>query len=156
MTNNDIFRRLRYIFNLSDEALKETFALVSRDAHNHTVRNWLKKDDDPEQIPMPDIELAAFLNGIIIRFRGRREGPLPIPEQKLTHNAILRKLKIALCLQADDMLEIWKIAQFRLSKHELSAFFRKPTHKHYRVCKDQILRNFLQGLALKNRHNGKR
>ncbi|MGB1018964.1 MAG: DUF1456 family protein, partial [Chitinophagales bacterium] len=35
------------------------------------------------------------------------------------------------------------------SKHELSAFFRKPDQKQYRQCKDQFLRNFLYGMELK-------
>ena len=43
------------------------------------------------------------------------------------------------------------LADFPLGKHELSAFFRKPDHKHYRVCQDQILRNFLKGVQLKYR-----
>ena len=156
MNNNDIFRRLRYIFNLSNDAVKETFALVDKEVHNRNIVVWLKKDDDEEQKSMPDLELASFLNGLIVRFRGKKEGATPIPEKKLNHNLILRKLKIALSLQAEEMLEIWAIAKFRLSKHELSAFFRKPTHKHYRICKDQILRNFLQGLALQRRQNKKK
>jgi len=63
------------------------------------------------------------------------------------------KLKIALNLKAEDVLEIMELAGFLMSKHELSAFFRKPGHKHYRECKDQILRNFLKGMQLKYRNN---
>ena len=65
------------------------------------------------------------------------------------------KLKIALNLKAEDVLAIMNLAEFHLSKHELSAFFRKADHKHYRECKDQILRNFLKGLQLKYRQSGK-
>jgi uncharacterized protein YehS (DUF1456 family) len=43
-------------------------------------------------------------------------------------------------------LAIFELAGFRISNHELSAFFRKPTHKNYRECKDQVLRNFLLGV----------
>jgi len=46
------------------------------------------------------------------------------------------------------------LSDFRMSKHELSAFFRKPGHKHYRECKDQILRVFLKGLQMKYRDDG--
>jgi len=77
--------------------------------------------------------------------------PLPEPEQRLTNNIIFRKLKIALNLKAEDILEIMKLAGIRISKHELSAFFRKPDHKNYRECKDQILRNFLKGVQIKYR-----
>ena len=61
------------------------------------------------------------------------------------------KLKIALNLQAEDILAIMEKSDFRLSKHELSALFRKPGNRHYRECQDQFLRNFLKGLQLKLR-----
>ncbi|HEY5775804.1 MAG TPA: DUF1456 family protein, partial [Xanthomonadales bacterium] len=67
------------------------------------------------------------------------------------NNIILRKLKIALNLQADDVQALIRQADFSLSKHELSAFFRKPEHKHYRECKDQVLRYFLKGVQAKYR-----
>ena len=68
-------------------------------------------------------------------------------------NSVFRKLKIALDLKADDVLDILGLANLRISKHELSAFFRKPDHKHYRECKDQVLRSFLKGVQLKYRDN---
>jgi len=83
--------------------------------------------------------------------RGQREGPQPKPEQRLNNNIIFRKLKIALNLQDEDILKILQLAALPMSKHELSAFFRKPDHKNYRSCKDQILRNFLQGLQIQYR-----
>ena len=58
------------------------------------------------------------------------------------------KLKIALDLKAEDVLSVLELADVHISKHELSAFFRKPTHKNYRECQDQVLRNFLAGLQL--------
>jgi uncharacterized protein YehS (DUF1456 family) len=64
---------------------------------------------------------------------------------------VFLKLKIALDLQAEDVLSLLELADVRISKHELSAFFRKPGHKNYRECKDQVLRNFLAGLQLKYR-----
>ncbi|KZX88680.1 hypothetical protein A3717_28330, partial [Alcanivorax sp. HI0013] len=98
-----------------------------------------------------DRTLAIFLNGLINALRGKKPGPQPEPESRLTNNMIFMKLKIALNLQAEDVLAILELANFRLSKHELSAFFRKPGHKHYRECKDQILRNFLTGLQIQFR-----
>ena len=64
---------------------------------------------------------------------------------------IFTKLKIAFHLKSDDILKILSLADFELSSHELSSFFRKRTHKNYRVCKDQVLRYFLKGLGLKYR-----
>ncbi|MEM8895413.1 MAG: DUF1456 family protein [Bacteroidota bacterium] len=87
----------------------------------------------------------------IIKNRGTREGVPPNPEKKLNNNIIFRKLKIALNLRDTHLLKMFELADFKVSKHELSTFFRKPSQSHYRTCKDQILRNFLQGLQLKYR-----
>ena len=151
MTNNDILRRLRYIFDFSDSKMIALFGLANLEVTRAQVSDWLKKEDDPAYQKCHDPEMAIFLNGLIIDKRGKKEGPQPEPEKRLNNNIIFRKLKIALNLQADDVLAILKLANQRLSKHELSAFFRRPDHKHYRICKDQSLRNFLKGLQLKYR-----
>ncbi|MCL4111486.1 UNVERIFIED_CONTAM: hypothetical protein GTU68_002270 [Idotea baltica] len=115
------------------------------------ISDWLKREDDFGSQEMKDVELAIFLNNFIEEKRGKRDGPAPEPEKRLTNNAVFMKLKIALNLKAEDVLDILSIAGFKLGKHELSAFFRKPGHKHYRECKDQVLRNFLQGMQDKYR-----
>jgi uncharacterized protein YehS (DUF1456 family) len=151
MTNNDILRRLRYTFDFGDSKMIAIFGLVNYQVTREQISDWLKKDDDPAFQKCSDTQLAIFLNGLINDKRGKKEGPQPEPEQRLTNNIIFKKLKIALNLKAEDVLEIMERADLRISKHELSAFFRKPGHKHYRVCKDQILRNFLKGVQLKYR-----
>lgn len=115
------------------------------------ISSILKKDEDPDFDVCTDLLLATFLNGFINHRRGKREGENRGPESRLSNNLILRKLKIGLDLKDDDLLEILLLADLRLSKHELSAFFRKKGHKNYRACKDQVLRNFLAGLQVKFR-----
>ncbi len=127
------------------------FGLAGYQVTREQISAWLKKDDDPAYQRCSDTQLAIFLNGLINYKRGKKEGPQPEPEQRLTNNIIFRKLRIALNLKAEDILEIMDLAGLHISKHELSAFFRKPGHKHYRECKDQILRNFLKGVQLKYR-----
>ena len=73
----------------------------------------------------------------------------------MNNNTIFRKLRIALNLKDEDILEILKLVDIEISKHELSAFFRKPGQSQYRECKDQILRNFLRGMQMKYRDNKK-
>lgn len=153
MTNNDILRRLRYTFNFNDKRMIAIFALADHQVTRQQISDWLKKEDDPAYRRCNDMELAIFLNGLISFKRGKKEGPQPVPEKQLTNNIIFRKLKIALNLQAEDIMAIMALADLPISKHELSAFFRKPDHKHYRLCKDQILRNFLTGLQFKFRDN---
>jgi len=146
LTNNDILRRIRYIFDYSDSKMIKIFALGGKEVSRAELSSWLRKKEHPDYQSCRDILLATFLNGLIIDKRGRKEGKQPLPKMELTNNIIFRKLAIALKLQADDILEILGRADFSLGKHELSAFFRKPGHKHYRECKDQVLRNFLAGL----------
>ncbi len=151
MTNNDILRRIRYTFDFDDSKMIAIFALADYEVTREQVVNWLKKDDDPAYQECEDAQLATFLNGLINDKRGKKEGVQPEIEQRLTNNIIFRKLKIALDLKDEDILRLMALADFSMSKHELSAFFRKPEHKNYRECKDQILRNFLQGVQLEYR-----
>jgi uncharacterized protein YehS (DUF1456 family) len=153
MQNNDILRRLRYTFHLTDTNMMELFALGGCVANRETISNWLKKEDDSDFVSIYDIDLAAFLNGLIIQKRGKKEGENPKPEKSLNNNIILRKLKIALQLKDDDILHILNLADFKFSRHELSALFIKPDQEQYRLCKDQVLRNFLMGLQLSYRKN---
>lgn len=148
---NDILRRIRYAFDFDDAQMMALFAQADHQVTRAEVSDWLKKDDDPAFRELSDRQLAIFLNGLINDRRGRREGPQPVPENRLSNNSILMKLKIALNLKAEDVLAILALAGFPIGKHELSAFFRRPDHKHYRECKGQILRNFLKGLALQYR-----
>ena len=155
MTNNDIFRRIRYTFDLKDNTIVKIFALADVSVTQEQVTAWLKKDEDDAFVTMKNKELASFLNGFISFKRGKREGPQPAPESQLNNNMVFQKLRIALNMKAEDILEVFEQVGFPLSAHELSAFFRKPSHKNYRECKDQMLRNFLMGIQLQLRPNDK-
>jgi len=151
MNNNDVIRRVRYTFDFSDDKMIEIFALADVEVTRAQISDWLKKDDDPNFKGIYDKDLAIFLNGFINLRRGKREGPQPKPEKTLNNNLILRKLKIALNLRDDEMVEIFDLVDMRISKHEINAFFRKPTQSQFRFCKDQFLRNFLYGMQKKYR-----
>jgi uncharacterized protein YehS (DUF1456 family) len=149
MINNDILRRLRYTFDFDDHKMIGIFALAGFKASRDDVRAWLKQDEDADYKSCGNPAFIAFLDGLIIEKRGPKDGPAVVADMTLNNNVVFRKLKIALNLQAEDILDLLALTEFRMSKHELSAFFRKPDHKHYRECKDQILRNFLTGMQKK-------
>jgi uncharacterized protein YehS (DUF1456 family) len=149
MLNNDILRRIRFTFNFGDSKMMEIFSKADYQVTRAQVCDWLKKDDDPTFVNLNDIHLAIFLNGLINDKRGKKEGEQPKPEKRLNNNIIFRKLKIALNLKDEDILDILMLADLRISKHELSAFFRNPSQNQYRPCNDQILRNFLKGMQVK-------
>lgn len=69
----------------------------------------------------------------------------------LTNNDILKKLRVALKFRDDDIIEVLRLADFKISKSELGAFFRKPDHPKFMPLQDQILRNFLNGLIIYKR-----
>ncbi|MDO9182735.1 MAG: DUF1456 family protein [Bacteriovorax sp.] len=72
----------------------------------------------------------------------------------LSNNDILKKLRVALSFKDTDILECLELAEFKMTKTELSALFRNIDHPNYQECGDQVLRNFLNGLIIKKR--GKR
>lgn len=66
----------------------------------------------------------------------------------MTNNDIFKKLRVAHQLRDTDIVEILELVDFRITKTELSAFFRREDHPNYVECGDQILRNFLNGLVI--------
>jgi len=152
MTNNDVLRRLRYALNLPDPLTLKIFALGGQEASADTLAVWMKKDDEPGYIACHDAVLGAFLDGLIVLKRGPRpEGaPVPAPE-RLTNNLILKKLRIALAWQEDDVLAALTAGGMTVSKNELTALFRKPGQKNFKPCGDQLLRAFITGMIGKTK-----
>lgn len=66
----------------------------------------------------------------------------------MDNNDIFKKLRVALQLRDDQIVDILKLADFRISKGELGNIFRNEDHPKYIECGDQILRNFLNGLII--------
>ncbi len=154
MTNNDILRRLRYILNIKDTKIRKILSLANYHIPLPRVVSWLKKEDSEDFSKCSDKDLMAFLDGLIIEKRGEKDDSNNPKAQaqtpiRLNNNLIFLKLKIAFNLKSDDVLELLRVAGYKISSSELSAFFRKKNHRHYRVCKDQIMRKFLKGLQLK-------
>lgn len=69
----------------------------------------------------------------------------------MTNNDILKKLRVALHLRNDEIIEILKLVDFKVTASELGALFRKEDHPNYKDCGDQLLRNFLNGLIIYKR-----
>ena len=154
--NNYCLRRLRYALNLNDKDVLEVFALASYKLTPNELKSYLVKEDDKSYVELPDYILVIFLDGLIIKLRGAREGETPLTQAervaqskkiKLNNNMLLNKIKIALKLNSDDLIEMLALADFRVSKGEMSAFFRKPDHRNYRECGNQLIRNLLTGIT---------
>lgn len=157
MINNDVLRSIRYMLDLSDNKVVEITRLADADfpIERADVQAYLKKDDEDGFVACSDRVLAHFLDGLVFHHRGRDESlPQRPVETRITNNVVLKKLRVAFQLKDVDMHQIFADAGFPISKPELSALFRQPDHKNFRLCGDQLLRNFLKGLTLRLRGAG--
>ncbi|MCK5154067.1 MAG: DUF1456 family protein [Spirochaetales bacterium] len=157
MTNNDILKRVRYALDLSDFSVLEMTKNGGKEISSLDLTAYYRKEDDEGYKNCSNLVLNSFLDGLIIKKRG----PGPEKSQDVSgekeksvkkiitprNNDVMKKLKIALKLKDDRIVEIFKDVDFKISKSEINALFRRSNHKNFRECGDQILRNFLQGLT---------
>ena len=62
----------------------------------------------------------------------------------MNNNDIFKKLRVALQLRDDQIIEVLNLVNFRVSKGELANVFRSEDHPNFMECGDQLLRNFLK------------
>ncbi len=150
MINNDILRAVRYMLDLSDPRVVEIIQLARADfpIDKTEVQALTKKEGEPGFLECGDSTLAHFLDGLIAHLRGQDDSRPPRPiEKHVSNNVVLKKLRVAFELKDVDMHAIFASVGIELGKPELNALFRDRTHKNYRACGDQLLRNFLRGLT---------
>lgn len=137
------------MLSISEFKLVEIVKLGGGDVTQAKMNAYIKSEEEPGFEECPQNVMSRFLNGLIYLKRGKDESRPPLSPELPTNNLVLKKLRVAFELKDDDIIAILTDAGFTVSKTELSAFFRKEGHPNYRVCKDQILRNFLKGLTAK-------
>ena len=151
MANNELLRSIRDALGLDTATMILIFRDAGREVGESAITAFLKTEDEDGYIPCSNPVMGFFLDGLIIHNRGKQEGspaPADKPLMELGNNAILKKLRIALDLKEDDLISIFRLAGIELTKHELTALFRKPGHKHYKVCTGQFLNGFIKGISL--------
>jgi uncharacterized protein YehS (DUF1456 family) len=154
MINNDVLRSVRYMLDLSDQHVANLIQMADPGVvlDRDEVQAFLRKEDEPGFVNFNDRLLGLFLDGLVIHCRGPRDDAAPrAPEKRVNNNAVLKKLRVAFELKDTDMHEVFAAAGHPISKPELSALFRQPGHKNFRLCGDQLLRYFLRGLTLRVR-----
>lgn len=161
MENNDILIRLRYALDIKNNDMVEIFKLGGIETTKEEVLEILTKSTNDEEeseyiVKLNNMKLESFLNGFITFKRGKQDPKPGQPERpplsnECVNNFLLKKLKIALALTSEDMIDILKEAGVTITKGELSAILRKVGHKNYKECGDKYARNFLKGLTIKYR-----
>jgi len=147
MINNEMIKRLRFILDVDDNAIMECFELGGYSITQETLDSFFKTEDSEGFYLCDDELLTRFLDGLIVRRRGPAKNAHRNPVA-LTNNVIMKKVRIALELEARDLDNAFMLADCELSPHEISAFFRKPGTKHFVECSDNILERFFSGLSL--------
>jgi uncharacterized protein YehS (DUF1456 family) len=157
MINNDVLRAIRYMLDLSDAKVAQLVHLADPavELDREQVQAYLKKEGEPGYQECSNQVLVLFLDGLVVQRRGRDESQPPRPpEKRVTNNVVLKKLRVAFELKDVDMHQILESAGMPVSKPELSALFRQSDHKNFKLCGDQLLRNFLKGLTMRVRGAG--
>lgn len=170
MNHNDRLTRLRYALDIKDEDMLEIFALGGHSVTLEEIRALLKKkiNNSPDEtsteedkykenvyeLTLENEVFERFLNGLITSQRGRKDDQTLVFEltEKNANNLMLKKIKIALSLTSDDLLDMLEGEGVYLSKSELSAVLRRESHRNYKVCGDRYIRNFLKALTKQYRN----
>lgn len=164
MTNNDMIIRLRYALDIKNMDVVEMFKLGGMKYSKDDVLNMLVKVAEDETPPAHYIEVTndmfeAFLNGLITFKRGpqkprpgQKEAPV-VKEKDHANNMLLKKVKIALSMTSEDVLNTLYDGGVKVSKGELGAILRSPSHRNYMPCGDRFARNFIRGLTEQYRGN---
>jgi len=154
LNGNDVLRRVRYALSLNNSAMVEIFRLVGHTVKHGEITSFLKKEGEDGYRELSEEMLCLFLDGLILKNRGAQDNgksDAPGCTVPLSNNAILKKIRVALRLKDSDIMDVLRLAQVKLSKSEVNAFFRAEGHENYKACGDQVLRNFLKGLTMRFR-----
>lgn len=149
MSNNDILKRVRYALDIKDIDMVEIFKLGGMEVTKEDVVDMLTKikrapqheaenDDvieDEYVLTCDMMMLEAFLNGFITLKRGKQDpkpgqpAPAPVQSNESANNLLLKKMKIALSLTSEDVLDILDSVGVTVTKGELGALLRKKAIK---------------------------
>ena len=164
MTNNDILIRLRYALDIKNVDMVEMFKLGGANVTKDELMNMLIKVKEDEDAPENFIKvnnklLEQFLNGFVTFKRGPQKDengnvkpPIEATGKENANNMLLKKVKIALGLTSDDLVDLLYEGGVTVSKGEIGAILRNPTHKNYKVCGDRFARCFIKGLTYEHRN----
>ena len=146
ISTNEILYRIQKALNLTNAEILEAYKLETYDMDPSHLESLLKRRHDDAFMLCSYEELGIFLDGLVTLKRG------PSPKKKtdeaveLTNNLILKKLRIALELKEAQTEIIFGLAEIELSKQQMASLFRKEGHKNFKMCSDELLMSFLEGL----------
>ncbi len=151
MDNNELLRSLRKLLAVNEVGMMEIYQLGGKTITPELARNWLRHANEKEFKPCSAADVHTFMQGLIVYKRGPSDNPPSVESPYLNNNQILKKLRIALQLQDQDMHQLFEDSGNPLSKQELKALFRSQDHRNFIACSDTLLRHFLTSLIQRYR-----
>lgn len=147
ISTNEILYRIKKALHLTNEEMIEAYRLEDYIMETSRLDSLLKRRLDKDFQLCSYEELGVFLDGLVSLKRG--PSPKKNSEEEaveLTNNLILKKLRIALELKEAEVEIIFGLADVELTKQQLASLFRKEGHKNFKICSDELMMAFLEGL----------
>jgi len=69
----------------------------------------------------------------------------------ITNNDILRRLRYALDIKDSTMIEIFKLAEYKIVRSDLIDLLKKEEEEGFVTCSDEVMELFLDGLIIHKR-----
>ena len=146
ISTNEILFRIQKALNLSTEEMLEAYKLEAYDMEPSHLESLLQRRNDKGFMLCSYEELGVFLDGLVTLKRGPSPKKNADEVVELTNNLILKKLRIALELKEAETEIIFGLGDVELSKQQMASLFRKEGHKNFKMCSDELLMAFLDGL----------
>jgi len=146
MTNNYVLTSIMKALKLDILDILKSYKFVDKKITQDDVDDILREPSDEKFILLSDEGFELFLNGFIIFKRGPSNKKGKKQKIYFSNNIILKKLKIALNLKDEDIIEIFANDGLEITKSQLTAYFRRDGHINYRKCGDSMLKRFIKGL----------
>jgi len=147
MNTNDILYKITKALSLSKDDILEIYKLEDYNISREHLDSLLKRKYDKDFQLCSYEELGIFLDGLISFKRGGSQKRASDDEVvELNNNLILKKLRVALELKEFEIDLIFKLVDIELTKQQIKSLFRNPSHKNFKLCSDELLNQFLDGL----------
>ena len=143
---NEILYKIVKALNLDNKMVLEIYSLANYNISDLEIESILKRKQDDGFRACSYEELGAFLDGLITFKRGESSKKSSDEVVELTNNLILKKLRIALELKESEVEIIFSLSDVELTKQQLSSLFRKVSNKNFKLCSDELMLAFLDGL----------
>jgi len=147
MKINDILYKIKKALSLENSQLIEAYKLADYEMKEERLEAILKRRLDKGYEEATYEELGVFLDGLVLLKRGPSDKVADENEAvALTNNLILKKIRVAMNLKEPELVILFALAEVELTKRQIGSLFRKEGGKNFKVCSDELLEAFLEGL----------